>query len=83
MPEAAVIPYPIANIKFFAVKKLVVGLLVGTIGPTLCVGTPIFFHHPWVDPVWHHVVRKGIPIVYCEKLEFSKQYYAIEYISMK
>ena len=39
MPAAAVIPAPIAYIKVVAVKKLVVGLLVGATGPALCVGT--------------------------------------------
>ncbi len=33
MPAAAVIPAPIAYIKVVAVKKLVVGYLVGVIGP--------------------------------------------------
>ena len=33
MPAAAVIPAPIAYIKVVAVKKLVVGFLLGTIGP--------------------------------------------------
>ena len=33
MPAAAVIPAPIAYIKVVAVKKLVVGFLVGTISP--------------------------------------------------
>ncbi len=37
MPAAAVIPAPIAYIKVVAVKKLVVGYLVGVIGPALCV----------------------------------------------
>ena len=39
MPAAAVIPAPIAYIKVVAVKKLVVGFLVGPIGPALGVGT--------------------------------------------
>ena len=33
MPAAAVIPAPIAYVKIAAVKKLVVGFLVGVIGP--------------------------------------------------
>ena len=53
VPESAVIPAPIAYIKVFAVKKLVVGLLVGVIGPTLRVGTRIVSRHPWGEPVWH------------------------------
>ena len=39
VPAAAVIPAPIAYIKVVAVKKLVVGFLVGPIGPALGVGT--------------------------------------------
>ena len=35
VPAAAVIPAPIAYIKVVAVKKLVVGFLVGTAGPRL------------------------------------------------
>ena len=35
MPAAAVIPAPIAYIKVVAVKKLVVGFLVGAPGPPL------------------------------------------------
>ncbi len=53
MPAAAVIPAPIAYIKVVAVKKLVVGYLVGVIGPALCVGTCIISGHPWEKPVWH------------------------------
>ena len=53
MPAAAVIPAPIAYIKVVAVKKLVVGFLVGAIGLTLCVSTRIVSGHPWAEPVWH------------------------------
>ena len=53
MPAAAVIPAPIAYIKVVAVKNLVVGLLVGAIGPTLRVSTRIVSRHPWREPVWH------------------------------
>ena len=53
VPAAAVIPAPIAYIKFVAVKKLVVGFLVGAIGLTLCVSTRIVSGHPWAEPVWH------------------------------
>ena len=53
MLAAAVHPAPIAYIKVVAVKKLVVGLLVGAIGPTLRVGTRIVSRHPWGEPVWH------------------------------
>ena len=53
VPAAAVIPAPIAYIKVVAVKKLVVGFLVGGIGPAFFVGTCILSGHPWVDLVWH------------------------------
>ncbi len=39
VPAAAVIPAPIAYIKVVAVKKLVVGFLVGPIGPALDAST--------------------------------------------
>ena len=53
VPAAAVIPAPIAYIKVVAVKKLVVGYLVGAMGPMLSVGTSIVSGHPWGEPVWH------------------------------
>ena len=52
MPAAAVIPALEAYINFVAVKKLVVGFLVGGIGP-LYSGTCVFSGHPWVEVVWH------------------------------
>lgn len=53
VPAAAVIPAPIAYIKVVAVKKLVVGPLVGAIGPTLVVRYWIVSGHPWGELVWH------------------------------
>ena len=53
MPAAAVIPAPIAYIKVVAVKKLVVGFLVGAVGAVLRIATRTVSRHPWVDPVWH------------------------------
>ena len=53
VPAAVVIPAPIAYIKVVTVKKLVVGLLVGAIGPTFCVGTRIVSRHLWGEPVWN------------------------------
>ena len=44
MPEATVIPAPIVYIKVVAVKKLIVGFLVGGIGPTLVCG---YLHRLW------------------------------------
>ena len=46
MPAAAVVTDPIAYIKVVAVKKLLVGLLVGAIGPTFRVDTRIVSSHP-------------------------------------
>jgi hypothetical protein len=51
VPAAAVIPAPIAYIKVVAVKKLVVGFLVGVVVPAFA-GDAVS-GHPWVDPVWH------------------------------
>ncbi len=53
MPAAAVIPAPIAYIKVVAVKKLVVGYLVGAMGLALSAGTSTDSGHPWGEPVWH------------------------------
>ena len=52
MPAAAVIPAPIAYIKVVAVKKLVVGFVAVSGGPSLSVGV-CWSRHPWVEPVWH------------------------------
>ncbi len=43
----------IAYIKVVAVKKLVVGYLVGAMGLALSAGTSIDSGHPWGEPVWH------------------------------
>ena len=53
VPEAALIPAPIAYIKIVVAKNLVVGFLLGGIVPALCVGTCILSGYPWVDLVWH------------------------------
>ena len=53
VPAAAVVPAPIAYIKVVAFKKFVVGLLVGAISPTLCVGTCIVSFHPLGELVWN------------------------------
>ena len=53
VPAAAVITSPISYIKVVAVKNLVVGLLVGAIGPTLCVSTRIVSCNPCGDLVWN------------------------------
>ncbi len=83
MPAAAVIPAPIAYIKVVAVKKLVVGYLVGAMGLALSAGTSIDSGHPWGEPVWHYLSGGGSPSFTVKKLECSKQAYAAEYISME
>ena len=83
MPAAAVIPAPIAYIKVVAVKKLVVGFLVGGIGPAFYVVTissPAILG--WILSGIKLSVR-GCPSFTVKKLECSKQAYAVEYISME
>ena len=46
MPAAAVIPAPIVYVKVIAVKKLVVGFLVGAIGHALCARIYVVSVHP-------------------------------------
>ena len=53
MPAAAVIPAPVVYTSFVAIKKLVVGYLVGAISLILCIRTCIVSDHPWGEPVWH------------------------------
>ena len=53
MPAAAVIPAPIAYTKVVAVKKLVVGFLVGVTGLALTGWYRVASCHPWGEPVWH------------------------------
>ena len=53
MPAAAVIPAPIAYIKVVAVKKLVVGFLVGVTVPDLIVCVMVIFSHPCSENLWH------------------------------
>ena len=71
--ESAVITDPIAYIRVVAVKKVIVGLLLGVIGPTICMDNYIFYRHPWVEPVWNYFVGQGIPIDYCEKIRVFKE----------
>ena len=53
VPAAAVIPAPIAYIKVVAVKKLVVGFLVGVAGPLRKRRVPMrTYRHPRGDCVW-------------------------------
>ena len=82
MPAAAVIPAPIAYIKVVAVKKLVVGFLVGAAGPPrngVC--TRAASGHPWGNCAGR--LAFGNPSFTVKKLECLKQAYAVEYISME
>ncbi len=83
MPAAAVIPAPIAYIKVVAVKKLVVGFVVGATGPSLSVGTCVVSVHPWWNLCGIKLSCRGYPSITVKKLECSKQAYAVEYISME
>ncbi len=83
MPAAAVIPAPIAYIKVVAVKKLVVGFLVGGSGPTLRVGTCSFLAIYGSSQFGIKLSSWGSPSFTVKKLECSKQAYAVEYISME
>ena len=67
MPAAAVIPAPIAYTKVVAVKKLVVGFLVASLGPPLAGCVPGASSHPRGEHVWHSVVGLGILVIYCEQ----------------
>ena len=84
MPAAAVIPAPIAYIKVVAVKKLVVGFLVGAIGPPhlgcVLVSPPAILEAscPGIE-----LLGQGTSSFTVKKLECLKQAYAVEYISME
>ena len=76
MPAAAVIPAPIAYIKVVAVKKLVVGLWVGSAGPPSGVHR---FTRPFCRrcaPTLNWAGRAS-GVVTLKKLECSKQAYAL------
>ena len=45
-------------------------------------GTQIVSYYSWEYPIYNYVFRKGITIVYCEKLEYLNQAHSIEYIKM-
>ena len=84
MPAAAVIPAPIAYIKVVAVKKLVVGFLVGVAGPLRKRRVPMrTYRHPRGLRVGLVSRAYGRPSFTVKKLECSKQAEAVEYISME
>ena len=83
MPAAAVIPAPIAYIKVVAVKKLVVGFVVGATGPAQCAGTWLFPSILGGNLCGIKLSCRGCPSFTVKKIECSKQAYAVEYISME
>ncbi len=83
MPAAAVIPAPIAYIKVVAVKKLVVGFVVGATVPSLSVGVASSLSILGWNLCGIKLSCRGCPSFTVKKLECSKQAYAVEYISME
>ncbi len=83
MPAAAVIPAPIAYIKVVAVKKLVVGYLVGAMGLALARVLQLTPAILGESPSGIRLSGGGSPSFTVKKLECSKQAYAAEYISME
>jgi hypothetical protein len=72
VPAAAVIPAPIAYINVVAVKKLVVGFLVGALG-RLRKGS--LLRRPSAilrGPGWYSFIGVGTPVVYCEQIRVFK-----------
>ena len=82
MPAAAVIPAPIAYIKFVAVKKLVVGFLLWAGGPHYVRVSVTALAFSWAGYVLDcmHSMSKAFTL---RKLECSRQAYASAYISME
>ena len=79
---AAEIIAPIAYIKVVAVKKLEVGLLVEEIVPTL---RWVLVSSPAILGKSLSIIKlsgRGSPLFTVKKIDFSKQAYAVEYISM-
>ena len=73
MPAAAVIPAPIAYIKVVAVKKLVVGFLVGVIGRLRKESAPVSSLAILGEGASCIRLRVAIlPIFYCEKIRVFK-----------
>ena len=73
MPEPAIIPAPIAYIKFVAVKKLVVEILIKTFG--LALGASIILHLIIFGryPTGIKLLVGDIPSFTVKKIECSKQ----------
>ena len=84
MPAAAVIPAPIAYIKVVAVKKLVVGFLVGATIPELDCSCNVLSPAILVESVSGiNLLEFRTRVVYCEKIRVFKAGNWLEYISME
>ena len=83
MPAAAVIPAPIAYINVVAVKKLVVGFLVGAISPALAwvLESPPTILGEKLSGI--RLSDRGTSSFTVKKLGCSKQAVAVEYVSME
>ena len=84
MPAAAVIPAPIAYIKVVAVKKLVVGFLLKTLGPLYeCVSGAVF-GIPWENVSALNCVVRPLPRFYFEEIRvFTAGIVRCEDVSME
>ena len=82
MPAAAVIPAPIAYIKVVAVKKLVVGFLLRTAGPHLCVCIWFGSASSW-GTFLRLIAWCGIQDFYFEEIRVFTAGNRPEYISME
>ena len=82
MPAAAVIPAPIAYIKVVAVKKLVVGFLLRTIGPPFGCASDSAWASSW-GPCLHLTVWCEIQDFYFEEIRVFQAGCCLEYVSME
>ena len=82
MPAAAVIPAPIAYIKVVAVKKLVVGFLLGTTGPPIGCVSGLFSASSW-RTLLHLTVWSATQDFYFEEIRVFQAGTCLEYISME
>ena len=82
MPAAAVIPAPIAYIKVVAVKKLVVGFLPRTTGPSSGRASGLAWASSW-RTLLHLTVWCGIQDFYFEEIRVFQAGIRLEYISME
>ena len=82
VPAAAVIPAPIAYIKVVAVKKLVVGFLLRTIGPPSGCVSGSALASSWRTQL-HLTVWSATQDFYFEEIRVFQAGICLEYISME